>query len=173
MNAMVWRDRCDAPRWPRPKKAGFFGKAGLLEDSHGRRTRRAHRGGATVPEAIVGMVIAIAVLAAVAQLLALASQQRRVAAQRAAAVRAAGNLMEDLMSRPWADVTAEELAAVALSESCQHNLPGGRLQVAVASEDESTAKRIGIRIDWQNPSGQRGEPVRLTAWRYPDQEAKP
>ena len=136
--------------------------------------RRRQRGGATVPEAIVGMVIAIAVLAAVAQLLALASQQRRVAAQRAVAVREAGNLMEDLMSRPWADVTAEKLATVALSESCQRSLPGSRLQVAVASDDKPTAaKRIGIRIDWQNPSGQRGEPVRLTAWRYPDQEAKP
>ncbi len=171
MNRKVWQDKSDAALRPQHEKPGFFGKAGLLTSVHPHRARR--RGGATVPEAIVGMVIAIAVLAAVAQLLALASQQRRVAAQRAAAVREAGNLMEDLMSRPWADVTAEKLAAVALSESCQHNLPGGRLQVAVASEDESTAKRIGIRIDWQNPSGQRGEPVRLTAWRYPDQEAKP
>lgn len=136
--------------------------------------RRRRRGGATVPEAIVGMVIAIAVLAAVAQLLALASQQRRVAAQRAAAVREAGNLMEDLMSRPWADVTTEKLATVALSESCRRSLPGGRLQVAVESEDKPiAAQRIGIRIDWQQPSGQRGEPVRLTAWRYVDEEAKP
>ncbi len=140
-------------------------------DSRARRTRR---GGATVPEAIVGMVIAVAVLAAVAQLLALASQQRRVAAERAVAVREAGNLMEDLMSRPWADVTAEKLSEVALSDSSRRSLPGGRLQVTVASEDKPvTAKRIGIRIDWQNPSGQRGEPVRLTAWRYLDREPKP
>jgi len=127
-----------------------------------------------VVEAIVGLVIAVAVLAAVAQLLALASQQRRVAAQRAVAVRESGNLMEDLMSRPWTDVTAEKLAAATLSETCQRSLPGGRLQVDVAAEGEpAAAKRIAIRIDWQNPAGQRGEPVRLTAWRYPDQEAKP
>jgi len=169
MNRALWEDKLEAASRLQPEKPGFFGKAGLL----GTGPRHHQRGGATVPEAIVGMVIAIAVLAAVAQWLALASQQRRVAAQRAAAVREAGNLMEDVMSRPWADVTTEKLAAVTLSDACQRSLPGSRLQVAVASEDESTAKRIGIRIEWQNPSGQRGEPVRLTAWRFPDQEPKP
>lgn len=170
MNGMIWQEK---PRFC-GEKPGCFGKAGLLQGSHRWRTRRTQRGGATVAEAIVGLVIAVAVLAAVTQLLALASQQRRVAAQRAAAVREAGNLMEDLMSRPWADVTAEKLAAATLSESCQRSLPGGQLRVDVAAESESAAaKRIGIRIDWLNPAGQRGAPVRLTAWRYPDQEPKP
>lgn len=173
MKRVAGQNESGAVLRPQRARSGCFGAAGLLGARHRGRYRPGDRRGATVSEAIVGMVIAIAVLAAVTQLLALASHQQRIAAQRAVAVREAGNLMEDLMSRPWADVTAEKTAVIALSDSCRETLPGGRLQVSVASEDQPAAKRIGIRIDWQNPSGQRGEPVRLSAWRYPDQEPKP
>lgn len=130
--------------------------------------------GMTVVEAIVAMVIALAVLATVGQLLALAAGQRRAASQRAAAVREAGNLMEEVMARPWVEVTPDKLAEVSLSESCRQCLPGAQLQWETTAEGEPAgAKRISLRIDWQDRAGQRGEPVRLVAWRYPDEEPKP
>jgi hypothetical protein len=125
-------------------------------------------------EAIVALVIAMAVLATVGQLLALAGGQRRAALQRAAAVREAGNLMEEVLARPWAELTPDKLAQMPLSESCRQSLPGVRLQLEATAEGEPTAaQRISIRIDWQDTAGQRGEPVRLVAWRYADEEPKP
>lgn len=135
--------------------------------------RRAPDGMAVV-EAIVAMVIALAVLATVGQLLALAAGQRRAALQRAAAVREAGNLMEQVMARPWAEITPDKLAQLPLPESCRQSLPGVRLQLEATAEGEpADAKRISIRIDWQDRAGQRVVPVRLVAWRYPDEEPKP
>jgi len=131
------------------------------------------RRGATVTEATIAIAIAAAVLAGVAQLVALASNQRRISERRATAVREVGNLMENLMSRPWAEITPEKLAAVELSNECSENLPDARLQVEVSSEGEGDeAKRIDIQIDWRNTANQRGEPVRLVAWRFSDEEAE-
>lgn len=145
-----------------------------------RKTRCLHGGrrrasdGATVVEAIVAMTVALAVLATVGQLLGLAIGQRRAATQRAVAVREAGNLMEELMAWPWAEITPDKLEQVPLSESCRQILPGARLQLKASAEGEpAAAQRISIRIDWQDTAGQRGEPVRLAAWRYPDEEPKP
>jgi Tfp pilus assembly protein PilV len=138
------------------------------------RVRRRAPAGVAVVEAIVALVIALAVLATVGQLLALAAGQRRAAAERAAAVREAGNLMEEVMARPWAQITPDNLAELSLSESCRQRLPGAQLQWETTIEDEPAgAKRISVRIDWQDRAGQRGEPVRLVAWRYPDEEPKP
>jgi hypothetical protein len=77
--------------------------------------------------------------------------------------------MENLMSRPWAELTSEKLAAVELSDECSENLSDARLQVEVSSEgDDDDVKRIDIQIDWRNTANQRGEPVRLVAWRVSD-----
>ena len=131
------------------------------------------RRGATVTEATIAIAIAAAVLAGVAQLMALASHQRRISERRAMAVREAGNLMENLMSRPWAEVTSEKLAAIELSDECSENLPDARLQVEVSSEgDDDQVKRIDVQIDWRNTANQRGEPVRLVAWRVSDRRAE-
>jgi len=129
------------------------------------------RRGTTVTEATIAVVIAAAVLTGVAQLVALASHQRRISERRAVAVREVGNLMENLMSRPWAEITTEKLADVELSDECSENLPDVRLHVEVSSEDDE-AKRIGVQIDWQNAADQRGEPVRLVAWRFSEEEAE-
>lgn len=129
------------------------------------------RRGATMTEATIAVVIAAAVLAGVAQLVAMASHQRRVSEQRATAVREVGNLMENLMSRAWAEITPENAAAIELSNECSENLPDARLRVEVSSDGDES-KRIDIRIDWRNTANQRGKPVQLTAWRFSDEEAE-
>lgn len=131
-----------------------------------RRTRHKRRG-ATIGEATIAIGLSVVVLGGVAQLVSVTSNQQRISEQRAAAVREVGNLMEDLMSRSWTDVTPEKMAEVEPSEWCRQTLPDATLGVDVKSEGESDeVKRISIQIDWRNTVGDRGEPVRLVAWRY-------
>ena len=128
--------------------------------------------GFILQEVLLAILIALAMLVGVAQLLAMVAQQRRLAQQRTAAVQEAGNLMEDLASRPWAEITAENLADVRLSDACQRRLPDATLHVDVHSED-ADSQRISIRIDWLTTAGSQGEPVRLVAWRFRDEEVGP
>lgn len=137
-----------------------------------RRTNRKRRG-TTITEATIAIGLSAVVLGGVAQLVAVTSNQQRVSERRSAAVREAGNLMEDLMSRSWTDVTPENMAAIEPSEWCRQTLPDARLRVDVNSEGEQDeTKRISIQIDWQNVAGRRGEPVRLVAWRFRYEESE-
>ncbi len=129
------------------------------------------RSGATIQEAMVAILIVGAVLASITQVLAMAASQRRSSMRRTIATREVGNLMEDLMSRPWDDLTSEHLADIPLSASCRHHMPEAQLQIDVIDEDDSEAgRRIDIQIDWPNAAAQRGVPVRLVAWRFRDEE---
>jgi Tfp pilus assembly protein PilV len=138
------------------------------------RTNRAtaRRAGFALPEAIMATALALAVLVGVAQLLAMVAGQRRLARQHAVAVLEAGNLMEQLMARPWPEIDPKTLAAVQLSEPCRQCLPEARLRVDVAPEDPDT-KRIRIEIDWRTASGRPVEPIRLLGWKSRGEEAGP
>jgi len=130
------------------------------------------RNGATIQEALVAILIVAAVLVGVTQLLAMVASQRRSAQLRSLAAREAGNLMEDLMTRPWSDLTPDTLAKVQLSEPCLQRLPDAELQIEVSAEDDTDqVRRVDIRIDWANAADQRCDPVRLVAWRFHDEEA--
>jgi Tfp pilus assembly protein PilV len=130
------------------------------------------RSGFVLQEAMMAVALALAGVVGVAHLLGIVAQQRRTARQQAAAVGEAGNLMEDLASRRWNEITPQHAASLGLSEECRRALADGNLQVDVVSEDQDS-KRISIRIDWRTASGRRGEPVRLVGWRFRDEEARP
>jgi hypothetical protein len=122
---------------------------------------------------MVAMLIVAAVLVSITQVLAMAASQRRNATRRTVATREVGNLMEDVMSRPWEEVTTQRLADIPLSEACRYHMPDAQLHVEVTDEDESEAgRRIEIRIDWPNDASQRGVPVRLVAWKYRNKESE-
>ena len=136
------------------------------------KTRR--RNGATIQEAMVAILIVAAVLVGVAQLLALAASQRRNAQQRGLATREAGNLMEDLMTRPWSDLTPDSLAQIQLSEQCHQLLLDAELRIEVRPEDDmDQIRRIDIRIDWATAADRRTAPVQLVAWRPYGEEVAP
>ena len=117
----------------------------------------------------MAVALAMALIVGIAQLLTMVSQQRRLARQYAVAVREAGNLMEDLVSRSWADTTAERLASVDLSEACRRCLPDASVEVNVVPESDD-ARRIGIRIEWLRAPGHRGRPVCLVGWKFRHEE---
>ena len=128
--------------------------------------------GFVLHETLMALALAMALVVAVAQLLTMVVQQRRWARQYAAAVRETGNLMEDLVSRSWADTTAEKLNAVAVSPECTGCLPDVSLAVEVVDEGEDV-RRISLQIEWLRPSGNRGEPVRLVGWKFRNEEEGP
>ena len=167
-----------ASRGPVSPRPGFASRRDATTWTRGRASRLAfprgawEREGFILHEVLIAILIVLAAMVGVAQLLALVAQQRRLAQQRTAAVREAGNLMEDLASRPWAEITVERLADVRLSDACQRRLPDATLHVEVHSED-ADSQRISIRIDWPTGAGLRGEPVRLVAWRFRDEEVGP
>ena len=134
------------------------------------RERLPHRpAGFILKEAMRAVALAMALAAGTAQMLAALAQQQRLASQYTAAVAEAGNRMEESMSQPWDDTTAQQLAAFGLSQECRRCLPDGKLQVEVFHEDENT-RRITIRIDWRRLSGNRSEPVRLVGWKFRHEE---
>ena len=128
--------------------------------------------GFVLHETLMAMALSMALVVAVAQLLTMVVRQRRWARQYAVAVREAGNLMEDLVSRSWAETTAEKLNSVDVSSACTRCLPSVDLAVDVVDQGHDV-RRISLQIEWLRPSGNRGEPVRLVGWKFRNQEDGP
>jgi hypothetical protein len=140
----------------------------------GSRPNGKARRGAMLLETTVAMVILLVAMLAVAQTVATVAVQRRVAEQRALATQEAANLMERVYSLPWDEATEDKISEMQLSETCRQRLPDARLGVVVESAGERVPGReIRIEIDWQDRAGRRSAPVRLTAWKYAQQEANP
>ena len=120
-------------------------------------------------ETIMAVALSLALVVSIAQLLTMVAQQRRLGHQHAVAVREAGNLMEDLVSRRWSDTTAGELASVDLSPACSRSLPDAGLAVDVEDEGDDV-RRISVRIEWGRASGRRARSVRLVGWKFRNKE---
>jgi hypothetical protein len=95
------------------------------------------------------------------------ARQQRAIDSRELAVAEAANLMEQLTSLSWNDLTRERLAPLKLSDNIRQAIPAAALAVAVEpSVDKPDAKRISIQIEFPGPAGQAVRPVRLTSWVY-------
>jgi len=128
--------------------------------------------GFVLQETIMAVALSLALVVGVAQLLSMVAQQRRLARQYAVAAQEAGNLMEDLVSRSWAQTSAEQLASVGLSPPCSRCLPDAKLALEVADEN-SGVRRIRARIDWRRAPGRGGRPVCLVGWKFREEENVP
>jgi hypothetical protein len=125
------------------------------------------RRGFAVTELVVAGALLGALLAVCLQLLAATAAQRRAAAQRQLAILEAGNVMERLAARPWAELTPQAVAAVQLAPSVRDRLPGAELKVEVSTPSaEPGAKRIVVSLHWQDRAGQSVSPVKITTWRW-------
>ena len=118
-------------------------------------------------EMAIGIGVAILVVVAVAQLVAVIASQRHVAAQTRLATREVANAMEHLLAASWSELNPEAPPEVLVSAAAAERLDEPRLSVVVTQEEADVrVKQIEVRIDWLNRGGQRGEPVRLVAWRH-------
>jgi hypothetical protein len=125
------------------------------------------------------MVVTIAIVGAVmvggVQLMAVTARHSREAENRQLATTEAGNVLEQVMTRPWNGVSPDSpaLADLTLSDACRQALPDARLSVVVSPEADSPGRRITVHIDWATNPAHRSQGIRLVAWRYPAQETQP
>lgn len=136
--------------------------------------KRSQHRGTTITEAVATVALAMMVVVGVSQLLNLVARQWSSAEQRSLALREASNVLEDLLSCPWAELTASQPAAREVSSSAQLLLPQARLAVTAGPEaKQSDAWKIRVEVSWLDQSGRRSPPVQLTAWRYRTEEVRP
>ena len=128
------------------------------------------RRGSLLLEAAVAVVLLSIVFLAVAHLMAVAGRQRREIQWHSLATLEAANTLERIMIRPWDELTTDGLASLAMSQAAARRLPEPRLRVDVQpSEGPPPVKRIRVQVDWVNLADQRGEPVKLIAWKHHSQ----
>jgi hypothetical protein len=123
--------------------------------------------GLSVAELIIAMAIAVTAITAAAQLMYQSARQHKQAVTQHLMCVEAGNIMEDLMSRPWPEMIAAKAPDCQLSTACLQAAPDAQLSVEIGGEpDQGEARRITVRIRWTTEAGQAARPIELTAWRY-------
>jgi hypothetical protein len=139
-----------------------------------RRNRRNRREGSLLAEASMAAVIAAVAICGVVQMVFAAGDQLRKREHHALVVREVGNLMEDLFSRSWDELSASQPPKLQLSEELRSRIPDATLNVAIESEaDRPGAIRITIRVASPRSSDLNGGAVHLVAWRERTEEKLP
>jgi hypothetical protein len=136
--------------------------------------KRTRRNGALLVEVSVAAVVAAVATAGVVQLVLVANGQLRKRENQALIVREVGNLMEDLFSRPWEELSAPEPPEVQLSERLRQRIPNAQLELEITPDDDRpTSLRISIRVESSQLSNLTTGPVQLVAWRERIEEETP
>jgi len=133
------------------------------------------RQGHTILETMVAAVLlAVAATVGVQMLLATASA-RQATETRRLATREAANVMERVMALAPDELTPQTVEQMKLSPRAQKALPGAKLTIRL---DESTgdgppATRVTVELTWKSHAGRAAPPLRLLAWRFHPEEARP
>jgi type II secretory pathway pseudopilin PulG len=120
---------------------------------------------------IVAMILLGAAMSIIVPTLGWMGVQNRVSLQRQEAVQGLHNLMDELTTRPYAELTPDAAAQIELPDALKTQLPGAKLQVEI-TETQPAAKRIQARLTWNQRNGSPLAPIRLTAWVH-GREGKP
>ena len=136
--------------------------------------QRRSRKGALLTEVSMAAVVATVAIVGVVQLVFSASNQLRKRENQALIVREVGNLMEDLYSRSWSELTTDQPPILELSDELQERVPEAELEIAIELEEaRASTLRITIRVTAPPHSNQTTGPVRLVAWRERVEEESP
>jgi Tfp pilus assembly protein PilV len=128
------------------------------------------RGFTLLEVATAGILLVVMLMICLAFFQAMATQRRAIHHHRVA-VQEANNVMERICSRPWEELTPENVSALSLDEQTEQLLPGSKLTVEISqSEDEPAGKRITVVIQWPTGPELPDRSVRLVAWRYRQSE---
>jgi prepilin-type N-terminal cleavage/methylation domain-containing protein len=118
--------------------------------------------------AVMGVLFGLAV-----QMLAVAAQQRRALARRSAALELASNLLERATTLAYDQVTVERLEQ--LASDLEPKLPGTRwyMDVRDARDSKLPAKRVTVRLVWDQSRGRKVPATQLMAWKYAPRQLSP
>lgn len=129
--------------------------------------RRRCRRGSMFVETAIGIALVAIVMVSVAQLVALASKQRREVAQSQIATQEVANVLEHIMVMQWDELTTEATSQPKLSEDLASQLADPELAITiVTTDDDLPTKKIEIALSWTDQANRRVDPVRLVAWRH-------
>jgi hypothetical protein len=138
------------------------------------RSRR--RAAFTVAELVIALMLLGTATAVMLPLMVSAAAQRRAAEQRQLGLLEAENLLDELLARPWHEVTLEALSRTARESDpagASRWLPGLERQVTVIDRPEDAARLITVQVRWRNRAGDFAAPIRVTAWKFPAPEETP
>ena len=125
------------------------------------------RRGSMLVETAIGIALALVVMIAVAQLVAVVAKQRHEVAQTRLATQVVANVMERLIVLPWDELTAEVAERFTVVHESAAALDDPQLSITVSNTgDTLPTKQIEIAISWRDQANRRVEPVRLVAWRH-------
>jgi Tfp pilus assembly protein PilV len=133
----------------------------MISLEHSRR-----RAGFSLAELIIALLLLGTVTAVLMPLLLSVTAQRRAGELRQVALIHAENLLDDLLSRPWAEITQDTLARQLAAEKTELPLPGLERTVVVNSQINDDAKQITVELRWRNRAGQFTAPLRLSGWAF-------
>lgn len=126
------------------------------------------RHGSMLLEVIVSAGMLGSLLVTINQTLVQLHRQTRFADRQFVARQTLENLLEEYAHRPWSELNGASLDKLTLPEWGRAKLPAARLGGEVAEEsDPVPAKRITLRLGWQNAPGVKQKPCVLTTWVYP------
>ena len=133
--------------------------------------RRRARGGFTIAELIIAMMLLGTATAVMLPLMVSVSAQRRAAEHRQLALIAAENLLDEILARPWNEITEQTLSKLPATDAA--SLPGLQRRIAVAERPEDAARQITVELHWRNRAGDFTAPLRLSAWKFAPLEVTP
>lgn len=129
------------------------------------RTTSNDRGGFTLLEMFVAVVVLGTLLATFLPLMQSVGYQQRLTDQRLLALREAENLLEILTPRPWNELTQEFAESQSLSDEAKSRLPQGTLDIDVTQPTEpADSKKVTVQVIWTPRPGQAAHKVQLAAW---------
>lgn len=142
------------------------------------RERTAHRVGFTLTELIIALMLLSTITVVLLPLMVTVGAQRRAAETRQCALIVAENLLDDLVARPWEEVTQEKITAlIAATPSADARLsvtlPGLERNVMITEFADQGMKQVAVQLRWRNRQGDFTAPLNLSAWKFAPVEAAP
>ena len=122
------------------------------------------RRGFTLFEMAIASTLLAVMAGIVVQAVGLTARQRRASDAQHLALHEAANLVEQIVTLPWNDLTPQRAQAILDQHEPMPELEDGSWEVQVVDEPgEPPARRV--TVSYQRPAGSSA-PVRLTAWAY-------
>ena len=129
----------------------------------------AARRGLSLLEVTVAAAMLAVLLTTSGRLVRVLINHQRAVERQAVALQAAQAVLEQATNTAWDELTAESARQMEIPAAIAPVLPGAKLVVAVAEdEDPIVAKRVSVELSWNGAAGKSAGPVRLTAWVYPE-----
>ncbi len=139
----------------------------MIANSLASRTSR-RRGFGLIEMAVAGALFLAMVLITI-QLIGWVATERQAVNRREVATRALGNLIEQILARPWTEISTESITSVAASMNGSRSTGRGQIRAQVIdgpAVDGRGSKKVVAELVWPDHDKRVGASVRLVAWTF-------